>query len=75
MHVLLFFSSGDEIATKLICYTRSSSIIHHLPTEYPKTTDSASASEVSKQYIEALIFEKVFATIVTDLLTVLCILG
>ena len=62
-------SDGDQIATKIICYTRSSSLIHQLPTVYPRSTDSTAEDKSSKQYIETLICEKVFVCISTFVLT------
>ena len=62
VHVTLLFivcSDGDKIATKLICYTRSSSLVHQLPIVYPRSTVSTPENETSKQYIEAVIYEKV----------------
>ena len=52
-----------KMVTKLICYTRSSSMIPQLPTVYPRPSDSTPEDNTSKQYIEALIYEKVCNTV------------
>ena len=54
------FSGDRKIATKLICYTRSTPSIHQLPAIYPTTTFS-SAEELQQLngHIEDLICDKV----------------
>ena len=64
MCMIVFCSNGDKIATKLICYTRSSSLVHHLPTVHPKPTDSTTPEDQTTiLYIEAVIYHKVFITV------------
>ena len=56
----LIFSDNGKIATKLICYTRSTSSIHQLPAMYPRTTfSSVEGLQQSNGHIEDLICDKV----------------
>ena len=57
----LLFSGDNKIATKLICYTRSTPSIHQLPAMYPRTTfSSAEELQQSNGHIEDLICDKVY---------------
>ncbi len=49
--------------TKLLCFTRSSALIHQLPIEYPAT-----ATKAVTEYAESLVRENIFTNL--DLLTV-----
>ena len=56
----IHFSGEDKIATKLICYTRSTPSIHHLPAVFPRTTFcSAEDLQKSNNVVEDLICDKV----------------
>ena len=58
--VMMYFSNDDKVATKLICYTRSTPSIHQLPTMFPRMSfcDTEELQQ-SKKCIEDLIYEKV----------------
>ena len=63
----LLFSDDNKIATKLICYTRSTPSIHQLPAMYPRTTfSSAEELQQSNGHIEDLICDKVWFTQLTN---------
>ena len=54
------FSGDGKIATKLICYTRSTPLIHQLPAMYPRTKFSSTEElQQSNGHIEDLICDKV----------------
>ena len=57
----LCFSGNGKVATKLICYTRSTPSIHQLPAMYPRTTALSSAEQLqqSNNLVEDLICDKV----------------
>ena len=56
----IHFSNDEKVATKLICYTRSTSSIHQLPAVFPRTSFySPEELQQSKNCIENLICEKV----------------
>ena len=55
----MYFSNDNEVATKLICYTRSTSSIHQLPEMFPRTFYSDEEFHQSKMHIEDFICEKV----------------
>lgn len=42
--------------TKLLCFTRSSSLIHQLPAQYPSTFIDEQASEVAQKTLRDLVF-------------------
>ena len=42
--------------TKLLCFTRSSALIHQLPTEYPTTATTSTATEDAKNLVRKHIF-------------------
>ena len=53
------FSGNGKVATKLICYTRSTPSIHQLPAMYPKAA-LPSAEQPSNDLVEDLICDKVY---------------
>ena len=54
-------STGNKVAAKLICYTRSDSLIHQLPLMYPMSAYSTTEEfERSKNCIETFIHDKVY---------------
>ena len=56
----MYFSSDEKVATKLICYTRSTSSIRQLPAVFPRTSFySPEELQQSKNCIENLICDKV----------------
>ena len=56
----MYFSNDGTVATKLICYTRSTSSIHQLPAVFPRTSFyTPEELQQSKYCIENLICEKV----------------
>ena len=56
----IHFSDDDKIATKLICYTRSTPSIHQLPAVFPRTTFySAEELQKSNDLVKHLICDKV----------------
>lgn len=57
---VIFFSNGKSVATKLICYTRTNSLISDLPEVYPRPAYfSAEDLEMYKKSIRTLIFDQV----------------
>ena len=59
--MITYFSGDDKVATKVICYTRSSSSIHQLPVSFPKAAfSSAEELQQSTKYVKDLIYDKVF---------------
>jgi len=59
-YVFMHLSADNKSTTKLICYTRSSSSIDHLPDVFPRLTFSTTEEQQkSKKIVEALIYEKV----------------
>lgn len=62
MH-LYYFSEDNEdykVATKLICYTRSTPTIHQLPAMYPRSASSSYEEfQSSDDLIKRIICEKV----------------
>ena len=57
----MYFSNDNKVASKLICYTRSTQVIHQLPALYPRIASFYSTEELqqSKHHIVDLICEKV----------------
>lgn len=54
------FSGNNKVATKLICYTRSTPSIHQLPAVHPRRAFSSTEELLqSNKYIEDLICDKV----------------
>ena len=43
--------------TKLLCFTRSSSLIHQLPAQYPSSLLDAQAASISQQILCDLVFK------------------
>ena len=56
---VVHFSDDDKVATKLICYTRSTPSIHQLPAVYPRATFSSAEEQQSNGHIEDLVYDKV----------------
>ena len=58
---IVHFSGNGKVATKLICYTRSTPSIHQLPAMYPRITALPSAEQLqqSNNLVEDLICDKV----------------
>ena len=55
-------NKDNKVATKLICYIRSSPSIHQLPAVYPRTALSHTEEfQSSDDLIKSLIYEKVYA--------------
>jgi len=59
MHIFsgVYICSGNT-ATKLICYTRSTSEIHQLPAQYPPPTPLL-LGDTKNSLVKSLIYEKV----------------
>ena len=53
------FSENDEVATKIICYTRSTPAIHQLPAVYPNSALSYNEVLQLSDNMRRLICEKV----------------
>ena len=53
------FSGNGKVATKLICYTRSTPSIHQLPAMYPRSLSSVEQLQQSNNLVEDLICDKV----------------
>ena len=53
------FSVNDEVATKIICYTRSTPAIHQLPAVYPNSALSSTELLQLSDSMRRLICEKV----------------
>ena len=45
------------LPTKLLCFTRSSSLVHHLPAMYPSSVLDAQAASLSQQTLRDLVFK------------------
>ena len=57
---MMCFSNDDGIATKIICYTRSTSSIHQLPPAFPsKSFFSAEELQQFKTSIKDLVCKEV----------------
>ena len=56
------FSGNGKVATKIICYTRSTPSIHQLPPMYPRTTAVSSTEQLqqSNNLVDDLICDEVY---------------
>ena len=57
--------------TKLLCFTRSSILIHQLPTEFPSSVFAVQVTEDAKQTLHDLVFPSLTQLVVCKLSTLL----
>ena len=68
---IVHYSGNGKVATKLICYTRSTPSIHQLPAMYPKAA-LPSAEQPSNDLVEDLICDKVCDSNLTHYILYIC---